>query len=99
MVSMTSPVRQLEKPRLVLVVFVFFDVRRTAPDVTQPRARRALMRSRSLNFGLAVRVQGVIERPHQNEFLVVIWNAQLESTNECIESSRLRSTTPTRRNV
>jgi hypothetical protein len=41
---------------LRLRVVVFVDVRRYALAVSQPRARRALVRSRGLDFGLTIRV-------------------------------------------
>src|SRR5438552_18236113 len=82
-----------------LLVVVFVDVRRHALAVTQPRAGRSLVRSRSLNLRLAVRVECVVERPHQDQFFVIVRYAQLESTDECVQTGRLRSTGPTGRDV
>src|SRR5207245_2858225 len=82
-----------------LVVIVFVDVRRHTLAVAEARPRRALVRSRCLDLCLAIRVERVIERPNEDQFLVIVWHTQLESTNERVQTGRLRSTAPTGRYV
>ena len=58
--------------RILLVVLVVLDVGRHALAVAQARARGALAWRLVFELGLAVRVQGVVQRPRQQQLLVVV---------------------------
>ena len=65
------------------------EVRRHALAVAQARAGRALTRPRFRDLGLAVGVEGVVQRAGEQQFLVIVRHGELEPADQRVESTRL----------